>query len=203
MNKQEYELFKHSQIWKYTSKALRLKVGHCELCGYVPDNLYELNVHHVSYPMSDDYVDFCESANLVVLCEYCHNVLSKSVDRIKALKDKIRAENQQALQDELTEIAGEFYSQSFLRHKCDFNPTRPKDYSILKNIMQDTLRGQVDFSNHMSFSYKPNAVMRIEEAAYREMVSQGLSTEEIKERLHIGDTALARLAKRTKQCQEK
>jgi 5-methylcytosine-specific restriction endonuclease McrA len=53
----------------------RFKLDHCERCGFIPEDLVQLDIDHINGDRTNN-----DSSNLQTLCANCHRLKTKAFD---------------------------------------------------------------------------------------------------------------------------
>lgn len=63
----------------------RFKLDHCERCGFIPEDLVQLDIDHINGDRTNN-----DSSNLQTLCANCHRLKTKAFDDWNKRREKVQ-----------------------------------------------------------------------------------------------------------------
>jgi 5-methylcytosine-specific restriction endonuclease McrA len=63
----------------------RFKLDHCERCGFIPEDLVQLDIDHINGDRTNN-----DSSNLQTLCANCHRLKTKAFDDWNKRREEVQ-----------------------------------------------------------------------------------------------------------------
>jgi hypothetical protein len=71
--------------WKCHMTGKRFKLDHCERCGFIPEDLVQLDIDHINGDRANN-----DPSNLQTLCANCHRLKTKAFDDWNKRREEVQ-----------------------------------------------------------------------------------------------------------------